>query len=36
LNAGDRYEVVNSLPPANRWPDREDESGLRIVPEDVH
>jgi len=36
LNAWDRYKVVNGLPPADRWPNRKDESRLRTIFKDVH
>jgi len=35
-NTRNRYEVVDSLPPANKWSDREDELRPRTVPENVH
>ena len=31
-----RYKIVDSLSPADRWPNRKDESGLRTVPQNVY
>jgi len=36
LNARDKYKVVNSLPPTDGWPNRKDESRLRIILKNVH
>ena len=36
MNARDRYKIVNSLLPIDRWPNRKDEPRLRTILMNVH
>ena len=36
LNKIDQHKIIYSLSPTNRWTDREDESGVGAIFENVH
>ena len=36
LYVGDRYKVVDSILPTDRWPNRKDKLGLRAILKNVH